>query len=394
MAKRAKINSTSFFVGRGGNDGIISFGSGQPDLPPPKEVYEILPTYRAFKYGLIQGQENLRSALAGQYSGNPRTKRAEQLRRTQWSNPRQGDEASDEASHDGADPENFVITNGASEALDLIFRVIERRSKKKKVLLAKPYYYSYPFTVRFSGLEPVFTELNEEGRIDINDFNKKIKQCCAVLINSPSNPTGRIESVATLKEIERVTKKFGVYVISDEVYKDLIYERENYLIKGKNVVTINSFSKTFGMCGFRVGYLYSPDKKLVRDVVEMKVHTSMNTNILGQEMAYEATKVPRAYIHKQTLIWKERRDLLYGGLRELGFQLWKPEGAFYVFPKIKNSNRVVNELFYDYKVIVYDGAWFGGPDHIRLSYALDADKIKEGLARIKEYLKGKEKWLA
>ena len=362
MAKRAKINSTSFFVGRGGNDGIISFGSGQPDLPPPKEVYEILPTYRAFKYGLIQGQENLRAALAGQYSG--------------------------------AEPENFVITNGASEALDLIFRVIERRSKKKKVLLAKPYYYSYPFTVRFSGLEPVFTELNEEGRIDINDFNKKIKQCCAVLINSPSNPTGRIESVATLKEIERVTKKFGVYVISDEVYKDLIYERENYLIKGKNVVTINSFSKTFGMCGFRVGYLYSPDKKLVRDVVEMKVHTSMNTNILGQEMAYEATKVPRTYIDKQTLIWKERRDLLYGGLHELGFQLWKPEGAFYVFPKIKNSNRVVNELFYDYKVIVYDGAWFGGPNHIRLSYALDIDKIKEGLARIKEYLKGKEKWLA
>src|SRR3990167_10341126 len=149
MAKRIKINSTSFLGGGGGSDGFISFGSGQPDLPPPKEVYEILPTYRAFKYGLIQGQENLRAALAGQYSG--------------------------------AESENFVITNGASEALDLIFRVIERRSKKKKVLLAKPYYYSYPFLVRFAGLEPVFTELNEEGRIDINDFNKKIKQCCAVL---------------------------------------------------------------------------------------------------------------------------------------------------------------------------------------------------------------------
>ena len=74
-------------------------------------------------------------------------------------------------------------------------------------------------------------------------------------------------------------------------------------------MSLNSFSKTFGMCGFRVGYLYSPDKKLVRDVVEMKVHTSMNTNILGQEMAYEATKVPREYIDNQTKIWKERRDL-------------------------------------------------------------------------------------
>lgn len=360
--KRIKINSTSFFVGRGGNDGIISFGSGQPDLPPPQEVYDILPTYRAFKYGLIQGQENLRGAIAKQYPN--------------------------------ADPENFVITNGASEALDLVFRAIARRSSdKKKVLLARPYYYSYPFIIKFVGLDPVYTELNSEGRIDIADFNKKIKQCCAVLINSPSNPTGRIESVETLKAIERITKKLGVYVISDEVYKDMIYERENYLIKGKNVVTINSFSKTFGMCGFRVGYLYSPDKKIARDVVEMKVHTSMNTNILGQEMAYEATKVPHEYIENQTKIWKERRDLLYGGLSELGFKLWKPEGAFYVFPKIKNSNRVVNELFYDHKVIVYDGAWFGGNNHIRLSYALDVDKIKEGLDRIKKYLKGKEKWL-
>jgi aspartate/methionine/tyrosine aminotransferase len=77
----------------------------------------------------------------------------------------------------------------------------------------------------------------------------------------------------------------------------------------------------------------------------------------------------------------------------MGFDLWKPEGAFYVLPKIKNSGRVVTELFYKHKVIVYDGAWFGAPGRIRLSYALELPKIKEGLSRIKRYIKGKESWL-
>ena len=81
------------------------------------------------------------------------------------------------------------------------------------------------------------------------------------------------------------------------------------------------------------------------------------------------------------------RDLLgrYGGLRELGLDLWKPEGAFYVFPKIKNSNKAVNDLYYKYKVITYDGAWFGAPNRVRFSYALEIEKIKEGLDRIKQY---------
>ena len=88
------------------------------------------------------------------------------------------------------------------------------------------------------------------------------------------------------------------------------------------------------------------------------------------------------------MVWKERRDLICSGLKKLGFDLWRPEGAFYVFPKVKrNSGRVMNELFYDYKVITYDGAWFGAPDHVRFSYALTMEKIEEGLARLKEFLR-------
>ncbi len=345
--------SPSMFIGVAGK-GIISFGSGQPDLPPPKEVYDILPTFKAFKYGLIQGQVHLREALAKQYPTST--------------------------------ADSFVVTNGASEALDLSLRVLSKfGNKSNKVLLPRPYYYSYPYSVKFAGMEPVYTDL-VEGRIDFADFAEKVVDCKAVIINSPSNPTGRVESIQTLKRIEKLTSDLGVYVISDEVYKDLIYVRGNYLIQGPHVVTINSFSKTYAMCGFRVGHLWSLDQDFVNNVIQMKTHTSMNTNILGQEMAYEATKVPRSFIDNQLRIWKQRRDLIYEGLSDLGLDLWKPEGAFYVLPKVKNSLDFVWNMFKRYKVITYLGKWFGTENRVRFSYALDSEKIEEGLKRVGKYL--------
>ena len=349
--------SPSSFIGVQGDD-IISFGSGQPDLPPPPEAFEILPHYRDFKYGLIQGMPELREALAGHYPNST--------------------------------PGSVVITNGASEALDLALRVIALKDGpgKKKVLMARPYYYSYPETSRYAGLQPVFTD-TIEGRIDLDDFRAKVKDCRAVIINSPSNPTGRVEAVDTLKEIERITSELGIYVLSDEVYKDLIYVRENYLINGPRVVTINSFSKTYAMCGFRVGYLWSLDDELISDVIGMKTHTSMNTNILGQEMALAATKAPDTFIEKQLEVWRARRDLIYRGLVDLGLDVWKPEGAFYVMPRVERPRDFVWDLFQDRNVVTYLGEWFGSSSRVRLSYALDIEKIEEGLDRIGAYLTGR-----
>lgn len=344
------IPSASFFIGKGGGD-LISFGSGQPDLPPPREVFKAIGQFSAFRYGLIQGEERLREALSREYLG--------------------------------AKPDNFIITNGASEALDLVLRVIARPGAK--ILLPKPYYYSYLPLVKFAGFKPVFYNL-QEGKIDFQEFTRTIRGVAAVVINSPSNPTGTVQEVSVLKKIEKLAHSLGVLVISDEVYKDLIYVRENYLIKGSNVLTINSFSKTYALCGLRIGYLYTRNKEMADKVIEMKTHTSMNTNILGQAMAYEATRVPKSIIEEQTQIWKGRRDLIYEGMRELGLDLWRPEGAFYVFPKFKNASRVVSDLYYKYRIITYDGAWFGDPTRVRFSYALDKKKIREGLRRLKRFL--------
>jgi aspartate/methionine/tyrosine aminotransferase len=343
------LKDPSIFIGKQGN-GIISFGSGQPDLPPPKEAITGLDIRNDLRYGLIQGERKLREALSKEYPKST--------------------------------ADNFVITNGASEALDLIFRAMG----KGKVLLPKPYYYSYPPIIEYAGMKPVYTEL-VGGRIDINNFYRKVKECKAVLINSPSNPTGRIEAIETLKEIEEITRKLGIYVVSDEVYKDLIYERENYLINGAHVITVNSFSKTYAMCGVRVGYLWSSDQDIVDKVISIKTHTSMNTNLVGQDMALRAMSAPKSYIEQQLKIWIRRRELMFNGLRDLGLDLWKPEGAFYVFPKVKKPKELLWLLYQKYKVITYLGEWFGDPERIRLSYALDENEIREGLNRIEMALK-------
>src|SRR3989338_8430108 len=135
--------SVAMFIGVEGK-GIISFGSGQPDLPPPEMVFKILPNYRQFKYGLIQGQENLRKALSKQ----------EQFK--------------------NSDKDSFIITNGASEALDLTFRAICKPGDK--VLLHQPYYYSYPILLSFNNVKPVFTE-TVKGKIDFEDFDKNVRGC-------------------------------------------------------------------------------------------------------------------------------------------------------------------------------------------------------------------------
>jgi aspartate/methionine/tyrosine aminotransferase len=350
-----RIESPAFFIGKGtdGSGDLISFGSGQPDLPPPPATFKVLEHFKSFKYGLVQGELPLREALAKEYPH--------------------------------AQPEDFVITNGASEALDLALRAIAKDAPGSKVLLPRPYYYSYPHNVALAWLIPVYTDL-KRGKIDFNDFKQRALECRAVLINSPSNPTGTVQEVETLKEIETFCEEKGIFIISDEVYKDLIYVRGNYLLHGKRVITVDSFSKSYSMCGLRVGYIYTKNRQIIEDVVEMKSHTSMNTSLVGQAMALAAMGERELYVAEHQKIWKERRSIMYQGMKDLGLDVWEPEGAFYILPKLKNPDRAMHDLYYNYQIITYNGEWFGAPDRLRFSYALDTAKIEEGLKRVKKFL--------
>ncbi len=349
MPSTLRLDSPADLIGRQGN-GIISFGSGQPDLPPPPEVFDGWDIRTDMRYGPVQGELALREALAQE---NP-----------------------------GSSPEQFVITNGASEALDLVFR----QWGSGKVLVPRPYYYSYPPLIERAGMEPVYTDV-VDGRIDFDDVRRKLPDCRVMLINSPSNPTGCVEDIATLQAIETLTAELGVAIVSDEVYKNLIYERENYPLHGDHVVTINSFSKTYALCGARVGYLWSSDPSIVENVCEMKTHTSMNTGLMAQDMALRAMQAPKEYVERQRDIWRQRRDFIYKGFCDLGFDLWRPEGAFYILPTCKNARAFLTLLYEEYDVITYLGEWFGAPDRLRLSYALDIEQIAEGLDRIADAMK-------
>lgn len=347
------ITSPSFFIGKGGGD-LISFGSGQPDLPPPSGAFKVLEGYCNFKYGQVAGLESLREKLAESYSG--------------------------------ANREQFVITNGGSEAIDLALRALFVPGGR--VLLPRPYYYSYPHNVRLAHLEADYYDL-VDGKIDLEKLKQQLPGARAIMINSPSNPTGRTQAPGTLREIERLAHELGVYIIADNVYRELVYEGEFYELSGPKVITIDSFSKTYSMCGFRVGYVYAQDPEIIERIIETKTHTSMNTNILAQEMALEALLAHRSYVSEHLAIWSERRERIYQGMKNLGLDVWKPEGAFYVFPQIAEPTRAVTELYYDHKLIAYDGTWFGDPERVRFSYALDVEKIDEGLMRLEKYLKAR-----
>lgn len=353
MANHPRIESAACFIGKGGGN-LISFGSGQPDLPPPAKIFRAQERFQTFRYGPVQGDERLRDALARGYPGT------------------RGEE--------------FVVTNGASEALDLFLRAVARPGGK--VLLPKPYYYSYPHNVRLAGMTPKYYRLRD-GKIDFDEFAEQARGCHVLLINSPGNPTGTVQDIATLKKIEAYARRTGTFLISDEIYKDLIYERENYPMKGDTVITINSFSKTYAMCGLRVGYLHTKDRAVMEKMVEIKSHTSMNTNTLAQEMALAALGTPKRYIADQLGIWRSRRDYIYESMLELGLDLWRPEGAFYVFPRLKDPTRAMHDLYYRYHIITYNGAWFGDPTRLRFSYALDLGKMAQGMERLAAFL-GKE----
>lgn len=320
-------------------------------MPPPQAVFDALVGYRGFKYGLVQGDESLRTALSKDYPN--------------------------------AFAEQFVITNGASEALDLTLRALSESGAK--VALPRPYYYSYPHNVRLAGMEPVYYDL-VDGKIDPDVFEEVVKHAHVVIINSPSNPTGTVQDMATLKRLEEFCDRRGIWIISDEVYKDLIYVRENYLIQGARVVTLNSFSKTYAMCGYRVGYLWARDQELVSRIVEMKSHTAMNTSGVGQAAALAGMGVRSEHIAATVPVWRARRDLIYTGMRDLGLDVWQPEGAFYILPKMKDPTRAMHDLYHAYRLITYDGTWFGAPDRLRFSFALDAAKIEEGLRRLGKFL--------
>lgn len=295
-------------------------------------------------------------------------------------------------------PSEICISCGAKHALYNTFQVLCQEGDE--VIVPSPYWVSYPEMVKLSGAKPVLVRTAPK-----NDFKLSAKllessitdRTKAIVLNSPSNPTGSVYSKDELEEVRAVATSHGIWVISDEVYEKIIYDGANHISiasLGDNIfrktVVINGVSKTYSMTGWRIGYLASA-KPIASAVGILQSHSTSNPASISQKAALIALKGGDASFKEMVGEFAKRRDYMMGRVAEIkGITPNKPRGAFYLFCDISklgmDSVSFVKSLLEEEKVAVVPGISFGWDTHIRLSFATSMEAIKEGMDRIEKFV--------
>lgn len=287
-------------------------------------------------------------------------------------------------------PDNIIITAGTSPAMFLIFSSLLEPGDE--VILPNPHYACYPNFIRFLGGSPIFIPVKEENNFiyDVEQVKKAISpRTKGIIVNSPANPTGML----TPSEIMQALAELGISIISDEIYHQLVYEgtAHSALEFTDNAFVLNGFSKAYAMTGWRLGYLIAPPS-FVRPIQKIQQNFFICAPSLAQYAALAALRKAQPDVLKMRQIYNQRRLYLYETLKELGFSLKIPQGAFYFFVNIKHLSQDSYTLAFDIlektKVAVTPGIDFGseGEGFLRISYANSLKNIKEGLNRLKYYL--------
>ncbi|MCX7821821.1 MAG: pyridoxal phosphate-dependent aminotransferase [Syntrophobacterales bacterium] len=294
----------------------------------------------------------------------------------------------------GLDPDQIVITSGTSPAFIVAFSLILEPGDE--IILSDPGYACYPNFARFVGAIPRFLVVKEiDGfQYDLERVRTAItNRTKAIMINSPSNPTGQITEPDQL----RALSDMGLWLFSDEIYHGLVYNgarAHSALEFTDRCFVFNGFSKLYAMTGLRLGYIIVP-KMFVKTVKCMVQNLFISANSVSQRAAYEALTNPEVSqdVERMVQIYDERRRFMVRRLKEIGFGVVKePKGAFYVFANAsrfeKNSYKLAFDILEKAHVGVTPGIDFGpnGEGFLRFSYANSLDRIKEGLRRIEEFL--------
>jgi aspartate/methionine/tyrosine aminotransferase len=288
-------------------------------------------------------------------------------------------------------PDRVVVTAGTSPGLFLAMASI--LEPHDEVIMSNPHYACYPHFVRFLEGRPVLIEAKEEEgfQLDPERVRESITpRTKAIMINSPSNPTGNLLDPERMAQIADM----GVMVISDEIYHGLVYEgREHSILEyTDNAIVLNGFSKLYAMTGWRLGYLILPNE-LVRPVQKIHQNFFISANDFVQWAGIAALREARKDVERMKSIYNERRELILKRLDELGFGVKvKPTGAFYVLANAKRFSNDSYSLAFDIlekaHVGVAPGIDFGSnaEGYLRFSYATSMERIDEGMERIKRYL--------
>jgi aspartate aminotransferase len=339
-----------------GKENAIRFDIGQPDFDTPKHIKKA--AKKALDKGLtgyspMRGIDELREAIAEYESRKGFT----------------------------VTKDNIIVTTGGSGALMTAF--LGLLDHNEPVVLPEPYWEAYPLMIRVANGKPMPLKYFEAGKLILKKPESKV-----MVINSPSNPDGAVYSENQIKALAEYAKNHGLTVISDEVYDNIIYDAEHHSIRKyyDNVITINSFSKTYSMTGWRLGWLVA-DEKLINYLAKINRAMCAGPNTFIQYGALAALKGKQDFILKMLKELRGRRDLMKKKIDEIGWECELPQGAFYMFPRIgRDAWKYCLDLIDKQKVSMVPGDAFGKKEHVRLCFgSANREQIKEGFERILKY---------
>lgn len=366
-----------------GND-VISFGLGEPDFDTPEPIKEA--AIRALRDGFTKytpagGIDELKEAVV------TKLKRDNGLEYSQ---------------------EEVVISCGSKHSLYNLAMVLFE--KGDEVIIPSPYWVTYPEQVKLSEASPVILPTREEDGFKLRreDLERVLtKRTKALILNSPSNPTGIVLGRDDLEVIADVALERGFYIISDEAYEALIYDGRKHIsiaslgeaIKSQTIL-INSLSKAYAMTGWRIGYAAGP-REIIKAIADLQSQTTSNPTSIAQKAAIAALLGSQESIKRMRGEFDRRRRFIVERLRAIpGIRCVEPFGAFYIFPNIsayfgcrfqgriiRGSVDLAAYLLEEAKVAVVPGLDFGSDAHIRLSYAISIEKIAKGLDRMEGALR-------
>ena len=298
-------------------------------------------------------------------------------------------------------PENeILVTIGATEALSATLTAILEEGDK--VLLPAPAYPGYEPIVNLVGAEIVEIDTTENGFVLTPEMLEKAileqgDKLKAVILNYPANPTGITYSREQLEALAAVLRKYEIFVVCDEVYSELTYTGENHVSLGTmlrdQAIIINGLSKSHAMTGWRLGFIFAP-ANFTAQLIKSHQYLVTAANTMAQHAAVEALTAGKNDAEPMKKEYIQRRDYIIEKMTKLGFEIIKPDGAFYIFAKIpvgynQDSFVFLKDFAYKKAVAFIPGAAFGqyGEGYVRLSYAASMETIREAMKRLEEYMR-------
>lgn len=293
--------------------------------------------------------------------------------------------------------ENIIVTNGGTQAITLAFASIFNEGDE--LIICSPNFVSYFYVGLFFGVKVVEAKRNQDFSPNFENIKNLISaKTKAILINSPNNPTGYVLNRKELQNIVDIANENDLYLISDEVYENYIYEGLKHTspasLNGtfERTITINAMSKLFSATGFRLGYIVA-SKEITNIMENFHQYTVAGTNHSAQYGFIEALKMDTTFFNEIWESFDRRRVFVYDRLKEIGFEVIKPLGAFYIMPsteKLKVSGvRFSRDIMKEQAVAIVPGSIFGSfsDNMIRISYATEMEKLKEAMNRIETFVK-------